>query len=125
MKKYYYIKEPVYGSSVNVLVGYDDKALNAYFKKKDIDYRIKENKDIDGRFIWHTNDEGAIHNIIQLKSFDWTIPAQSVAVHELLHFIFTELRSRSMTLGEDSEEAYVYLFCYYFTELWKRLKPKK
>ena len=57
--------------------------------------------------------------------FWFNIKEPSTTVHELLHAVFQTMRSRNITLSEDSEETFCYLLSFLYGKILDELKPQR
>jgi tryptophanase len=78
----------------------------------------------NGRFEIVERGDGHRQYVVWLKTFDWTIPDQAIAVHELFHLVTAVMRDVGVRVDESGEEAAAYLLTYAMQEVWKCMKPR-
>jgi|SRR5262245_20874147 len=120
----------VFGAALTVYVNCTPEEM-----KKDIEKCLKR-VDFHGVFNKeHTTEDGLYfrlkhsisgqeYPVIWIKDFHWRTADYGILAHEVLHATLQELRHRGLTDSRDSEEAYCYLFGYFYTEILKQL-PRK
>lgn len=115
-KKLIQISEPVFKSTVHVLLNYTFEEMNEFFVKHKHSPTEELHKGSKGLAITEQDDKGIWFHSIWLPINEWLLSGQSVLVHELAHTIFSIFKVKGIDIDEGNNETFCYLQEYYFKE---------
>ena len=106
--------DEVYGVTLTVFIGSANK-YKAYVKR--MEKRDYKNELYDAKFDFFEDTKA----YIWMPEFDWTINDQATLMHELYHFVFHVMDSKSVKLCADSDEVFAYYFEFWVKILYRAL----
>lgn len=114
------IDVPIYGFKVHLVANCTHRRYAAWLARSFKGATTGPQEGANGRFEMITYKRtGTQRFIIWLESFNWTIPEQAMAAHEIWHLTAAALRY----FGIENEEAGAYLFQHVMAAIWRELKP--
>lgn len=121
------LREPVYRSIVTFFIGYSFKEFNAIVEK----YRHEKEKPLDqeyrdslGMAVTMRNKSDEICHTVWLQHFSWDVKPLGVLAHELGHIIFAILDHKQVPIRIENDEAFCYLYEFYYMETLRKLNKK-
>ena len=122
------IDEPVYMSSCTFFVGYPYALIEREIKAKATPESIKDFTWYSGvngcAFCFNLKDSGASCFVIYLKNYSTWTRHKAILGHELVHLIFQIFNNKGVPVRQGNDEAFAYLFEYYFNAVLTELAKK-